>query len=333
MHLPFRLRHVVFGALSLAALAAVATTPQLLGHQMHEGIVGLADARAIWLWLAATASAGGLLSLSFAWRSALGPCGGETSRVDAASRYGAGSLAGSLLPAKVNSAVRIVLFSRTIPNEGRLWTSGGVASAIGAAHALWLAILLAYAGASGVLPLWPLAALALAVAAAAGVAVVARSRQPRHKVSHALDVFRVLGSSPRATATLLGWTGLALLARVAGMTAIAMALGVERPFAAALLVVPAVELAGLLPLTPGNIGVTAAAAAFALRAPRAPEEIALAAGVAFNAVEAATSIAFGAAGVLQLATRLPRWAVQTAAACGVAGITGAFSLTVLVPLV
>ena len=40
-----------------------------------------------------------------------------------------------------------------------------------------------------------------------------------------------------------------------------------------------------------------------------------------------------AAAVLQLATRLPRWAVQTAAACGVAGIAGAFSLTVLVPLV
>jgi len=333
MHLPFRLRHFVFGALSLAALAAVATTPQLLGRQMREGIGGLADARAIWLWLAATAFAGGLVSLSFAWRSALGSCGGEISRVDAASRYGAGSLAGALLPAKVNSAVRIVLFSRTIRSEGRLWTSGGIASAIGAAHAFWLAVLLAYAGASGVLPLWPLAALALAVAAAAGVAVVARGRQPRHKVSHALDAFRVLGRSPRAAATLLGWTGLALLARVAGITAITMALGVERPFAAALLVVPAVELAGLLPLTPGNIGVTAAAAAFALRAHGAPEEIALAAGVAFNAVEAATSIAFGAAAVVQLATRLPRWAVQTAAACGVAGIAGAFSLTVLVPLV
>ncbi len=252
MRLPFRLRHLVFGALSLAALAAVATTPQLLGRQMREGIGGLADARAIWLWLAATAFAGGLVSLSFAWRSALGSCGGETSRVDAASRYGAGSLAGALLPAKVNSAVRIVLFSRTIRGEGRLWTSGGIASAIGAAHAFWLAVLLAYAGASGVLPLWPLAALALAVAAAAGVAVVARSRQPRHKVAHALDAFRVLGRSPRATATLLGWTGLALLARVGGMTAIAMALGVEHPFAAALLVVPAVELAGLLPAHAGQ---------------------------------------------------------------------------------
>jgi len=36
MRLPFRLRHFVFGALSLAALAAVATTPQLLGHQMRD---------------------------------------------------------------------------------------------------------------------------------------------------------------------------------------------------------------------------------------------------------------------------------------------------------
>lgn len=327
-----RTRHLLLGALSLAALAAVATTPQLLGCQVDAGFDGLGAATPAWLWLAATAFAGGILSLAFAWRSALVSCGGEVSRVDAASRYGTGSLAGALLPAKVNSAVRIALFSRTLPNEGRLWTSGGVASAIGAAHACWLAVLLAYAGASGVLPLWPLAALALAVTAAAVAAVLTRNRKPRRQIAHALDAFRALGRSPRAAATLLGWTGLALLARIGGATAIAAALGVHSPLAAALLVIPAVELAGLLPLTPGNVGVTAAAVAFALRAHGVEADLALTVGVAFNAVETATNLAFGAASVLQLATRLPRWAYAVAGAGGIAAVAGAFSLTVLLPL-
>ena len=68
-----------------------------------------------------------------------------------------------------------------------------------------------------------------------------------------------------------------------------------------MLVVPALELAGTLPLTPGNIGVASAAAAFALKAHGAGADVALSAGIAFGAVETIASIAFGAGSVLYLA--------------------------------
>ena len=54
--------------------------------------------------------------------------------------------------------------------------------------------------------------------------------------------------------------------RLAAAAAIAAAFGVDRPLAAALLIIPALDLAGILPLTPGNVGVASAAVAFALKA-------------------------------------------------------------------
>ena len=54
--------------------------------------------------------------------------------------------------------------------------------------------------------------------------------------------------------------------RVLAATAIAAAFGVDQPLAAAVLIIPALDLAGILPLTPGNVGVASAAVAFALTA-------------------------------------------------------------------
>ena len=59
-------------------------------------------------------------------------------------------------------------------------------------------------------------------------------------------------------------------------------------------------------MTPGNIGVAGAAAAFALRAHGVDGELAVTVGIAFNAVETLTSIVFGSGCALYLASSATR---------------------------
>lgn len=338
MHLDFELRkrHLALFAGSVAVLAVLATTPQLLGDVVAAGIAGLSEASAGWLWLAACGFAASLCSAACAWSSALRRCGSSTSRPDAAARYCTGSLVNSLAPARLGAAVRLALFTRTLPAEGRLWTVGGVATCIGAVRALWLAVVLALGSASGVLPRWPIALLLAGVLAAAVVAWRARDSRPGSRWAHVLDAYRVLGRCPRAAAQLAAWVGLAMAARVAAATAVAAAFGVSRPLAAALIVVPALDLAGLLPLTPGNLGVSSAAVAFALTAHGATTGVAVSAGIAFGAVETLTTLALGSASLLYFGARRAEERRWQAAAVGLAGcfaLGAAFSATVLAPLV
>ena len=159
MHLDLSLgkRHLALFLGSIAALVALAATPQLLGDRVEAGIEGLTDASPLWIWLAGAAFAGSLVSSAAGWRSALTRCGGSTTGPDATARYCTGSLVNALAPARIGTAVRFALFARTLPNEGRLWTVGGVATSIGAVRALWLALVLTLGSLSGALPRWPIA--------------------------------------------------------------------------------------------------------------------------------------------------------------------------------
>lgn len=330
-----RKRHLAIAAASLAAVVSVAAAPQLLGAQVADGFHELLAVSPAWLWLAALSFASALAASGCGWRSALARCGGELTRGDAAARYGVGSLVNAVAPARLGSAVRFALFARTIRAEGALWTTGGVAASVGAARATWLGVLLLVAAGSGVLPLWPLAVVAGVVGVAALVAWRARGRRFHARAAHVLDAFAALGRSPRAAAQLVGWIGLATAARVGAATAIAAAFGVENPLLAALLIVPALDLAGFLPLTPGNIGIASAAVAFALHAHGAGE-VAVAAGIAFSAVETVTSLVFGAGCVLSLAAGAPgarRWTLAATAATASVGLAAAFGATVVLPLV
>jgi uncharacterized membrane protein YbhN (UPF0104 family) len=307
----------------------------LLGDQVRDGFARLDEASAPWLWLAGGCFAGGLIVSGAVWRVALRSLGGSIGFVDSAACFGAGSLVNSLAPAKLGTAVRLALYTRVVEGEGRIWSVAGIGAAIGAAHLLWLVVLASVAVSAGVLPLWPLLILACAPLGAVAVALFARRFHPSRRIAHMFDGFRELGRSRSATAALLGWTGLAMAIRVSAAAALIAAFGVERPLAAAFLVVPAVQLAGILPLTPGNIGVAGAAVAFALGAHGVEASVAVAAGIAFNVVETVSSLAFGAGSALYLAgaqTRVQPWAPAAAAATACAAIAGAFSWTVLVPL-
>jgi uncharacterized membrane protein YbhN (UPF0104 family) len=83
------------------------------------------------------------------------------------------------------------------------------------------------------------------------------------------------------------------------------ALGLQHPVDAALVIVPTLELAGLLPLTPGNIGVTSAAVTLALRGRGVPLAPALGTGIALHAVQTLVGVTFGGVCALSLAWPLP----------------------------
>ena len=330
-----RKRHLLAGALPLGLIALVAASPQLLGRQVHQGLEGIGNATPAWLWLAAGGFVASLVLMGVAWRAALRSCGAELDVSDSAARYGVGCLVNSIAPAKLGTALRLALYAQPLQGEGRLWTAGGVGTAIGAAHTVWLGILVAVAASAGVVPVWPLALLGGLLVAAAVAVYVARHSRPARRFAHVLDAFRELGSSPRGAATLLAWTGLAMVARVGAAASLAFAFGLDQPLKIAVLVVPAVEMAAFLPLTPGNIGVSSAAVAFALRSQGVESDLALSVGIAFNAVETLSSLAFGAGAALYLASGtslLRRRLATVAAAAGCMGLASAFGWTVLYPL-
>jgi uncharacterized membrane protein YbhN (UPF0104 family) len=322
-------RALAAAALFLAAIVVLATRPGLLGHRVGDALTTLEDARPIWLWIAAFSFATALLTSSWSWRSALALCGGRLSRSDAAARYGVGSLVNSLCPARIGEAVRLALFGRMLDGEDRAWRMGGVFGVITATRSLVFAIVVVAGSAVGALPLWPVLLLAAFVAVAAVVTFVTRHRTPHSHVAHLLDAFRAIGRSPAGGARVAGWIVIATAARFTAAIAIAAALGVRSPVTAALIIVPTLELAGLIPLS-GNLGVTSGAVTVVLQSHGVGMSQALATGLAFHAVETGAGITFGAAGTLLLSSR--RRVFVLAAAGAATCIAAGFAATVLMPL-
>jgi hypothetical protein len=121
-----------------------------------------------------------------------------------------------------------------------------------------------------------------------------------------LDVVRGLAARPAAAIELIAWVGACTAATILASACVGAALGVPHPVAAALVIVPAMELAKMLPITPGNVGLTSAAVAVALHAHGVPGEAAVAAGITLHAVETVVGLGFGAAGALSLAPAVQR---------------------------
>ena len=304
---PFRIRHVAAFTLPVVGLFAVLLLlPQeALAAQVRDGLRnglhGVAAAEPRWLALTGVLLAASIAGSALAWRAALRACGVGCGPVDAIARYGIGSLANAVLPTRIGGVIRIGLFSRLVHAEGAVWTTGGAAAAAGIARSLWLGVLVALASTTGVLPAWPALVLVGLACVGVGVALVAMRTRFRARAAHVLDAFAALRSRPRSAAAVMLCVGGAIGARVAGASALALAFGVERPLAAGLLAVAAMELAATLPISVGGAGMAGGALAFAFTAHGVPAGVAVSAGIAFAAAEAATAVAVGALGALVLA--------------------------------
>jgi hypothetical protein len=322
-------RAIAPAALFLAAVGVLVTRPGLLGHQVRNAATGIEDARPAWLWVAAFCFLAALVTTASAWRGALGLCGGCLSRSDACARYGIGSLVNGLSPLRIGEVARVALFAATLDGEDRAWRMGGAFCVVTATRSLVFAVVVICAAAVGALPLWPVLVLGGLAGTAGVVAFCTRDRTPHTHVAHLLDAFRALGRSPRAALRMMGWFAASTAARFGGAVAIATALGVHGPLTAALIIVPTLDLAGLIPLS-GNLGITSGAVVVALETHGVHMSQALATGLAFHAIETGAGIAFGVAGALLLGGR--RRVIVIAAAGATACVAAAFCATVLLPL-
>jgi uncharacterized membrane protein YbhN (UPF0104 family) len=333
MHSLVRTHHLVLGALFAALVALLAARPELVGSKLVDSLQGVTAADPAWLWAAGLAFVVMHVTGALAWRSALAACGTRTGCRDAVARYGVGSGLNAVAPAHLGSAARIALFGRIVEGDGGVWRVGGVAAAVGAVRGVWLAGVLTAAAATGAAPAWPLAVLAGVFGVAAAVALGSRRIRTRARFAHLLDGFRELGRRPRALLAVAALTAGGMALKLAAAGAIAMAFGVDRPVLTALVLVPAVELAAVMPLTPGNTGIASAAIALALGATGVDAETALATGIAFGAVETLAAVAIGAAGALALFGTTMRPALRFAvAAAGSSAVASACALTVIGPL-
>jgi uncharacterized membrane protein YbhN (UPF0104 family) len=327
-----RLRaRLAVAVLSTVAVIAVAATPQLLGRDVRQAFERLDDARPAWIWLAALLVVLTLAAWAQAWRSVIRSCGGTVGRADAVGRYAIGSALNTVAPARLGDVLRIALFSRTLDHRERAWTSAGAYTTVGAARALAMAVLVITGYAAGALPLWPVLGAAGCVAAGALAAALARHRNPHTRLAHFFDAYRELGRRPREAAPLLAWILVSTAARIGAVAAIVSALGIHGSLAAALVIVPAVDAASLLPLTPGNIGIASGAVVVALRGHGIDAEAALTISLGLHAVEAAASVVCGTIGALALlGERRPaarRAAVALACAVGIAATVGGVFLS------
>lgn len=212
---------------------------------------------------------------------------GGIDRAEATSRYAVGSLVNSVAPAHAGDAVRLALFARVAPDR-RMLTAGKALAGVGITRLALVGLLL-------LATQWP----------------------------YALAGFLLVPFFGRVAT----WVAAATVARLLAAAAIAAALGVDSPFLAALLIVPAIDAAGLLPITPGNVGLKSGAIAIALQSQGVDVTTALSSGIAFHAVETIVGLAFGASGIVYL-TRVPvpRWALAGATAI----VAALFGATVLI---
>ncbi len=251
----------------LAGVATVALWP-LLGPAVAHAAEGLGRIRPELLILSGALFAAAPLFCGLAWREAILRAGGQVGRVDACARYGVGSLVNSVAPFHLGDIARAVLLLEKLPAGGRRrivpWF--GVIQGARLAALATLAIAAALPGFLIVLPL-------------------------------VLPVALVVAALSRGTAQLVCLAFLSPLAKAAAIAVVLVGLDVGSPLDA-MAVVPALELAALIPLTPGNVGVAGAAASGALFTQGLPMSTAVQAGLVLHAVETAAGLTYGTASAL-----------------------------------
>ena len=290
-------------AVVLAAAAALVLADPL--PALRGAFGKLDDASPGWLVAAGGCFLVASLCSASAWHRGLAACGSKLGRWQVTRRYAAGSLANTLAPANAGEVVRVALLSRAMGTEGATFTVVGVSAVVGIVRGALVLALFTATAATRVSPLWILgSALGVALLVAAGI-VLARARFAG-KVRHVLDAVRGLAAHPLAALDLAAWIAAGIGAMVLASACVGAALGVPHPVLAALVIVPAMELAKVLPITPGNVGLTSAAVAIALQSRGVPLESAVAAGITLHAVETVVGLGWGTAGTLSLTPALSR---------------------------
>lgn len=272
----FGLRRVLLSLLgfSLTGAGIVLAWPRLT-HAVEGAVAAAREGDAGLLCLAGALFAAGPAACGLLWRHAIVNAGGRLSPVQACARYGVGSLVNSFAPWHLGDLVRAALLCRALPSGA----PARIVGCLGFVQGVRVVTLGALALASWL----PTELAPLPVLGAVATAVVHRKQ-----------------------ARVVGLALLALATKVAAVAVALLALGLPRPLAAALAIVPALELAGVLPLTPANLGAASAAISVVLHAQGVPLAESLPASIILHGIETAAGVLFGAgSAVFLLISRNP----------------------------
>jgi uncharacterized membrane protein YbhN (UPF0104 family) len=323
-------RSSVLAAGVFVGIAIVAVGTQVGRGNLSQVLDVLRGVQPGWALLAGFGFGAALLCSAAAWGVGLRACGGGAGFTQVAARCAIGSLVNSVAPAHLGGAVRVGLLSRTLPGEDPVWRTCGVGAAVAVARAVALALLVLGAAAVGRIPLWPAPLLLVGMVGVTAVCVQLSKRVAGH-VGSLLQTFRNQVRPPRKGLDLFAWIACSFAARLAATVAVVAAFGIPHPLSVAVVLLAAIALAGVLPLTPGNIGAGAGAATLALHGTGVGVDVALALGIAFQAIETCTGMMLGVAGAAVVSapgTRMRRWsfamagagAVLVAASVGIASV-------------
>lgn len=305
---------VLAGAAAAAAIGALSLP--LLGHHLASTFHVLTDASRPWLAVSFLAFLGAFACTVGAWRSALSAAGARLCPKQAAARLGIGSMVNAFTPAKIGDAVKITLCARAIDAPDRMWTATGTYTALAAARSLALAGLVVAASATHALPIWPVFLLVGSAAVVALVAVASTRFRSHHRIASFLAGVAALANDRRALRGVALWTIGMELFRLGGTVAAVFAFGLPHPLLAALVILPALDLAGAVPLTPGSFGIGGGAVAVALSSRGIGMADAFATGLAIQGVETLVSVTCGSLGLaylMQPSERVTRTAIRVAA--------------------
>lgn len=289
----------ILHSVSGLAVVVVVVAASVLGARGFVGATwhDLAGGRRLSLALAAACAPLVPCLTAAAWRSVLASCDVPLDARRAWACYGAGSLANTFLPARIGDALRIELFSRRIDHAQARWLACGVATSIGVAQSIALGFVLGLGSLAGALPLWAAAPTFAVPAVILTSGKLAMLRRPNGRIACLATSSRL---SAAAWLRLLAWISSSALARLVVIASILNALSVPHPLGTAVVATAGLALGNSLPFAPAGAGFAAATMAVALGQSGLHAPTAMAAAVAFHALETGAGLAFGITGWLQL---------------------------------
>lgn len=267
----------------------------------------------VWSWivLALLLNIVSTLFRALSWRLTIGQALPEQHHprlIHVLSAFGVGLFANAALPGRLGELARVATLRRHLPDAPRGTSAALVGTVI--AHRLFdlvpATILVIWVLATAEVPHW--AVVAILIAAGAGFALFTAAwmgarrhhrpmvRESMGNVRHLLVMARqglsvLKAPVPLAGAILLqclGWL-MQLLAVWAAM----QAFGIDAPLPAAGLVLVLMNIATIVPLWPGNVGLVQAAVALPLRNYGVPYSTGFAYGLALQALEMACGVGLG----------------------------------------
>jgi glycosyltransferase 2 family protein len=266
-----------------------------------------------WIVLAFVLNVASTLFRALSWSLTIGqalPRQHQPRLIHVFSAFGVGLFANAIVPGRLGELARVATLRRHLPDA----PPGTTATLVGTvfAHRLFdlvpATLLVVWVLLTAEVPHWAVVALLIAVAVGFALFTVAwlGARRQQQRVAHDLKavgtIRHLLGMAreglsvlnaplPLAGAILLqclGWL-LQLLAVYVAM----QAFGIDAPLPAAGLVLVLMNVATIVPLWPGNVGLVQAAVALPLRNYGVPYATGFAYGIALQAIEIACGVGLG----------------------------------------